>query len=298
MKTLVCAICGNNRNAVVLYRANFEDKNLNEKTFSARRTPDRIHYRFLLCKKCGLIFSSPILSSERIKKLYKKSDFTYSNEAHYLANTYGYYLEKVLPESGRKNLKLLDIGCGNGFFLEKAKLMGVGHVFGVEPGKESVKKARSDVRKNIKIDVLRPGLFGKNYFDVICCFHTLDHVIDPNDFLKTVNNYLKPGGKILFITHNTSGLSVRLFKEKSPIFDIEHVYLFNPNTLSIVFIKNKFKKIKVFNLKNTYPLSYWLRLLPFSKDLKDILIPIFQKLKFLNIPLSLKAGNIVIIAEK
>lgn len=298
MKQVICLICRNNSHAKVLYPENFDRKALTSKAFSARRTPDRVHFQFLQCQKCGLIFSSPILPLKTITNLYKGSDFTYGEETSHLANTYGNYLEKLIPQTGREKIRLLDIGCGNGFFLEKAKEMGVGDVCGVEPGKASVLKAKTTIRKKITIDIFRPGLFKENYFDIICCFHTLDHIVEPHKFLQLVYKLVKEKGKILFVVHNTNGFSVKLFGEKSPIFDIEHIYLFNETTLFKVFFNNGFRNMHIYNLKNTYTLLYWVRLMPLPNGIKQSLLTTLNTTKIGYLPLSVSAGNIAITAEK
>ncbi len=47
-----CAIC-NIDNSKELFEANFKLSDFNKKTFSARRIPDRIHFRIVKCKNCG-----------------------------------------------------------------------------------------------------------------------------------------------------------------------------------------------------------------------------------------------------
>src|SRR3989338_9806014 len=108
-----CAICGNNKNTKVLYKENFKLDKLNANTFSARRTPDRAHYRLLKCDRCGLIFSNPILSLNKINSLYFKSDFNYDLESEYLKKTYFKYFKKYLLNQDIKSKKVLEIGCGN-----------------------------------------------------------------------------------------------------------------------------------------------------------------------------------------
>jgi len=176
--------------------------------------------------------------------------------------------------------------------------MGVGSVYGIEPGKASVQKAPKWIQKKIKVDVLKKRMFSDESFDIICCFHTLDHIVDPNEFLTNVYRLLKKGGTALFIVHDTNGLSVKLFGEKSPIFDIEHIYLFNKQTLFSLFTKNNFIVKETFSVKNTYPLSYWMRLVPLPGGFKELIIKGLKKIKFARIPISLKAGNIGIVAKK
>ncbi len=297
-----CAVCGKKQNLVELYPQTINFNKVNEETFSARRTPDRMHYRFVKCVNCGLIFSNPILKTGEINKFYKKSFFAYTNESDYLRKTYKYYFEQSLKKLSVKNTKklnVLEIGCGNGFFLDEIKnTLGIKSVFGVEPGKPSVDKAPENIRKQIKVSILKPNLFKDSSFDVICCFHTLDHIANPNNFLKICHKLLKRNGVAILIVHNTDGLSVKLFGERSAIFDIEHIYLFNPKSLSSIFEKNNFSVKNIFNVKNKYPLIYWLRMVPLPKLVKLTVLKFLGITGFGKIPLSVSPGNIGIVAQK
>lgn len=297
MMYLRCALCKNRENLKVLYKENLPVL-ITEETYSARRIPDRAHFQFMRCVSCGLIFSSPIFDTEKIHELYKKSDFTYEVESEYLKKTYGRYLQKIIKEKNVRNLKLLDIGCGNGFFLKEARRLGIRNVYGLEPGKLSVDKADPIIKKNIIVDILRQGLFKDETFDIICCFHTLDHVVDPNEFLYTAYKLLKKGGVAFFILHNADSLSAKFLGEKSPIFDIEHIYLFNKKNLRKIFEKNHFSNIKVFSIANTYRLSYWVRLFPFPKIIKTLLLNLLTFVKINSFPITIHAGNIGISAKK
>lgn len=298
MLTTQCAICAKRQKFVLQYKSTLKKNKINSSTFSARRTPDRVHYRFVKCMNCGLIFSNPILPSDEIIKYYEHSDFDYAIESGYLKKTYGSYLTKAIGSRQREKINLLDIGCGNGFFLEEAKKQGISKVVGVEPGRQTVDKAPKWLKKFIIQDIFKTGQFRKNTFDIICCFHTLDHIIDPNKFLKGVYSVLKEGGRAYFIVHDTDGLSVKIFGEKSPIFDIEHIYLFNDDSLKAIFKKNKFKIIETFQVKNYYPISYWIRMSPLPRVVKLAILKLIDRLPILNFNLALKAGNIGIIAEK
>ena len=182
--------------------------------------------------------------------------------------------------------------------VEELARNGFKNVYGVEPGIASAEKAKNAIRKNIKINILREGLYPKESFDVICCFHTLDHVIDPNNFLEEVYRILKRRGKVFFIVHDTNGLSVKLFGEKSPIYDIEHIYLFNAKNLRKLFYKNGFYDLKTFNVKNTYPVNYWIKLLPLPSLIKTNILKLLNITKIGLLPISLNAGNVGIVGTK
>lgn len=292
-----CLICGKNQKIKILYKANFNASVFNKRIFSARRIPDLIHYQINKCLKCGLIFSSPILKENKIISLYKNSNLDYDEILSYINRTYCNYLNKFLPIIPN-NFKILDIGCGNGFFLGEAKRLGFRYVYGIEPSKNAVSKARKDIKKNIKIDIFKKGIFPKSSINVITCFQTLDHLINPDICIKTTYEILKKRGMAYFIVHNTDGLSVKLFGEKSAIFDVEHIYFFNKTTLKRIFYKQGFKKIKVFDIKSRYPLGYWIKMIPIPIFLKKFLLDVLHQIKIENIPVTIKAGNIAIVAFK
>lgn len=102
----------------------------------------------------------------------------------------------------------------------------------------------------------------------------------------------------MVVVHDTEGLSVKLFGEKSAIFDIEHIYLFNKETLKNIFKVNNFKNIKVINLTNSYPLNYWTQMSGFPKIIKKIAKSTLDILKISKKEVSISAGNIALIAKK
>lgn len=291
-----CAVC-NTKDYELVYKSNLNLNVVNEELFSARRLPDRIHYQIVRCQKCGLIYSNPILEEKKLERLYRKSKYNYGNYEIDLRTTYAKYLRKYIKYVPKKN-RLLEIGCGNGFFLEKALNLGFERVYGVEPSQDSVNKAKDRVKNQILVDIFRPGQFKKNYFDIICFFQVIDHLTDPNKFLAEGFKILKPGGGILCINHDVNSLSAKILREKSPIFDIEHTYLYDKKTLTMIFEKHHFKIVDVFPIANLYPVSYWLRMFPFPEVIKKTLLQIADFIGISSKRISLNAGNIGIFVRK
>ena len=191
-----CAICSTSNNASVMYRANFDLEAFNPAVFSARRIPDMIHYQIVRCNSCGLVRSDPVADSRALKLLYQQSSFTYGQDIPNLTKTYGRYLRKTERYQIPKE-HLLEIGCGNGFFLEEAQVQGFREVTGVEPSKDAIEQANPAVRSKIIRDMLRPGLLPVNTFSVICMFQTFDHISEPNVLLGECVKLLQSGGVIL-----------------------------------------------------------------------------------------------------
>ena len=230
MKKIFCAICGPKFNKKLLYQKFFKLNQINKKVFSARRKPDKLHYKTVQCQNCGLVFADSIFQNKKLAELYKDSLLTYQNQIPDLSKTYRHYLKKLEKFKVKKN-RLLEIGCGNGFFFLEAKKQGYQDVWGVEPSLDAIRKASKQVKNNIKNAMFAKKLFKKNSFDVICFFQTFDHISNPNKFLEDCYHLLKPGGLILAINHNVNSLQSKILKDKSPIIDIEHPYLYNQKTM-------------------------------------------------------------------
>lgn len=292
-----CAICGNNAPFEVLYPANFKAAQINKDIFSARRIPDRCHYRLVRCQKCGLVYSNPILEEKKIRELYKRSELTYEPEIANLKKTYGDYLKKVIRVIPEKE-SLLEIGCGNGFFLQEALDQGFKKVWGVEPSVSAFEKAPKKIKQKIKNEIFHQGLFKNNFFDVVCFFQTLDHIIDPNSFLKNCFEVLKKDGVIFCIVHNSNSLLARILGEKTPIFDIEHTYLYNKETLRKIFEKNNFEIIEELDIANEYSLRYWVSLFPLGEHLRVFFARFLAIFHLQDKTIKIKAGNIGILAKK
>jgi SAM-dependent methyltransferase len=292
-----CAICQTENNATELYRANFDLEAFSPTVFSARRMPDRIHYRMVRCNTCELVRSDPVADPDTVADLYSQSSFDYSQELENLARTYGAYLGR-LDHYGVAKGSLLEIGCGNGFFLMQARAQGYRDVHGVEPSRSAVELAPSAIRDRIVCAMMGSGLFPGETFDAICLFQVLDHIFDPAALLKACFDILKPGGFILCLNHNVEALSARLMKERSPIIDIEHTYLYSPDTIRRLFTRFGFQVKEAGGVKNRYSLSYLTRLTPLPTALKEIALGVLDFTYLGRLPLRVPLGNLYMIAQK
>lgn len=294
-----CPLCNKKKDYVILYRQNFKSANLNPKIFSARRLPDRVHFQIVKCKNDELIRSNPVISGLDLPELYKKSKLTYDKDIENLTQSYLKSLRPVLNRLN-KNSKILEIGCGNGFILEKLYKLGFKNVYGVEPSLDAVRKANNSIKKNISINMLKKGIYKTATFDFIFFFQTLDHITDPNKFLKICNSYLKDEGFILAFNHNVNSISSFLLKEKSPIIDIEHPYLYNFSTIKQILEKNGFIFQRVYSPYSLVSFKRLLELFPLSLSFKKSVIKSKNLIikKLLAVSINLKLGNLCAIAKK
>jgi len=295
-----CAICGPQSKAIEIFPSNFSPNDLTPDTFSARRLPDKIHYRIVRCQSCGLVRSDPIIAPETLSELYAKSNQTYDTEVNNLMDSYVKYLDKAVINlsGGVKKGRLLEIGCGSGFFLEKALEYGFEYVHGIEPSRQAVEKSAPHIHPNIICDMLRPGLLQTDYFDLICMFQVFDHIDHPGMLLDECYKALKPGGGILFLNHDVKALTARLLGERSPIIDIEHTYLYDPSTIQKIATQHGFLVTEVGPAVNRISLRYLVHLLPLPNGVKISLLKTLHDSPIGKITFQLHLGNLYMVVKK
>ncbi len=291
-----CAICESDAWDGEVYAERLGAEAATYDRFSARRQPDRVHYRMVRCRKCGLVRSDPVLPEQELARLYRGSAFDYEEESGCARLTYARYVRESLALL-RDRARLLEIGCGNGFFLEEALGLGFGEVHGVEPSRQAVEAASPAVRDRIKNELFQEGLYSPGWFSLVCGFQVLDHLTRPNETLRLCRLLLQPGGVALFINHDVGAWTNRILGERSPIVDIEHTYLYDKKTMARIFRKNGFQVLRVFPVRNEYPLAYWCKMAPLPAWLKTRLLPAVKRSRCGRWIVPMRAGNLGILAR-
>jgi SAM-dependent methyltransferase len=289
-----CPIDGSDDHDVELFPANFDPAAVNASHFSARRIPDRVHYRMVRNRLTGCIRADPILPFETINQLYEKSRVTYDDLSQFTTATYLSIVENwlnYLPD----RTGLLEIGAGAGWFLEAARSLGFKRAVGIEPSRDAVAKASPSIRSALTTGVLEPGFYPPSTFSLVCGFQVLDHLPDPNGVLSTVQDLLVPGGLTLWICHDAGAPLNRLLGRLSPIVDIEHVVLYDRRTIRKLFERNGFEILDVFGIANRYPLWYWTQLAPMPRGLRNLLV---RLTRLSTVALRMNLGNMGIVARK
>jgi SAM-dependent methyltransferase len=110
------------------------------------------------------------------------------------------FLDGHFGKAGR----LLDIGCGYGFFLEAMADRGW-QVEGIELSRPAAEIARSKGMGTIHSCAVEE-IADIGLFDVVTMFYVIEHVADPLQTLQRVRSLLKPGGVLVLRYPNTSPL--------------------------------------------------------------------------------------------
>lgn len=115
------------------------------------------------------------------------------------------WLERLFDEKG----KLLDIGCGEGTFLEVAQQRGW-QVSGIEVTRSALELAGDRVGKDKVFEGFQSAGFDDNLFDLITLWDVIEHLPYPVDTLSKACQVLRPNGIITIVTPNVKSLIHRI----------------------------------------------------------------------------------------
>jgi SAM-dependent methyltransferase len=126
--------------------------------------------------------------------------------------------------------RALDVGCGNGAFLALLARHGW-NVVGVDA---SPAASRAAAAQGVEVHVgdLQSAGLAPRSFAYIRMSHSIEHVWDPVDTLRTAYELLEPGGRIFVETPNIGSLLARKCGTYwYPLETPRHLWLFDPQTL-------------------------------------------------------------------
>jgi SAM-dependent methyltransferase len=292
-----CPICGRNDRSRLYAEEAYDPERLGRFAFASRKRPEYMHYRLLRCAACDLLYASPAPSHEELIEAYRSADYDSSPESRAAAYTYSALVKRMvdrLPDRAGA----LDIGAGDGAFLQQLLACRFTDVVGVEPSAAPIAAADVAVRPRIRQGPFRAQDFVGQRFRLITCFQVLEHVLDPLQLCREAYSLLKEGGALLIVVHNWRALSARLLGLRSPIYDIEHMQLFSKQSARLLLQTAGFHDVKSSVMLNRYRAGYWLKLFPLPGRLKTILIGATAALGIGRLPVALPAGNLAILGFK
>ena len=204
-------------------------------------------YRVVRCPHCGLVFLSPRLTESAMLKLYSDQEYyvsevsgqgydEYLEVRHNWIKTFTRRLEQIanyqLPITNYQLPgRVLDIGCGPGFFLEAAQAKGY-DAFGLDPSEYIVKVASEKFGGRIQKGVIESADYPAEHFDLVVAFDTFEHVYHPLEWLTAVRRVLKPGGLLAITTPDPTSLLAKISGKKWVSFKLpEHVFYWSPETI-------------------------------------------------------------------
>ena len=210
------------------------------------------------CEACSIRTTTPFPDKKIIGNYYSSDDYISHDDKvsgifdsiYGLVRTYQLNKKKKLIGKyfNKSNGKILDIGCGAGDFLQYMK-ENHWNINGVDTSN----KARKIVKKKLNIKVMDPQDWINNNekYDVITCWHSLEHVHEPWVYLDKIKKSLTLDGFLIVALPNYQSTDAKIYKEFWAAYDTpRHLYHFTIKSM------NKTIKPHGLNIESIYRMNF------------------------------------------
>jgi SAM-dependent methyltransferase len=133
--------------------------------------------------------------------------------------------------------RLLEIGCGDGYFLAAAREHGY-QVCGIEPNLQRTQRVREQFDIDVEEALLENSNLPRASFDVVYHCDLLAHFPDPIRELSRMVSFLRPPGVLCFEVGILGGFSPLWYKLIGQIGLGPHLWLYSEQALKALFAKS------------------------------------------------------------
>ena len=258
-----CPNCGRD-DFTVTFDSNMGEADLQKGIKTVYMLWEDTHGRYVKCKNCHLIYVNPIEKASKINGDYSKMGNT---DAPIIR---GSRLRAAKSQLGlikkyKSGTTLLDIGCGEGFFLFNASKAGY-TTKGIEISQDAAEYAGREFGLDVEAKPFEELQFPDNYFDVVTLWQVLEHVPYPLIVLKEVHRILKPEGLLATSTPDIESILAKILRRKWWNLRRLHINQFTVKTLTDMLKRAGFKN--VFSAKYKEHISISMLVIPLLKHLK------------------------------
>lgn len=219
-------------------------------------------FKVASCRKCGMIYLNPRLKESVIGSLYREEAYfsrcedtgyeDYSFQEKSLRMTFRRFLNE-LKRHRMTSGRLLEIGCGYGYFLEEAKSF-FSSLAGTELSEKAGTLAKQKTGADIfigTVDSLPPHF---KDFDIIVLINVIEHIYAPVNFLSDIKKRLNSSGTIIIATPDIGSFWYRIMKKNWPSFKIpEHVAFYAEKTLKSLLERSGFQHMNRISFPHAFP---------------------------------------------
>ncbi len=207
------------------------------------------------CKECSLRYTNPRPAEAEIGKYYQSDKYishSGSNKSE-LGVTYKLYdwvrnfsigtklsLIKKYHTAG----KLLDLGCGLGYFLNGVKKDQTFEATGADVSNEAL----AFIKKEFGLEAMNEtdlSNFPNQSFDIITQWHVMEHVHRIDERMLELKRLLSKPGTMFIAVPISNSFDAGYYKQFWDAYDVpRHLYHFTPKSFRLLMEKNDFKVIK------------------------------------------------------
>jgi 2-polyprenyl-3-methyl-5-hydroxy-6-metoxy-1,4-benzoquinol methylase len=182
-------------------------------------------------------------------------------------------IRKIMMLSLRTG-RLLDVGCGEGFFSKEAQDRGFTvDAIEIDPIQRS---CAAHMLGKEPLDIPFEQFSGSDY-DVLLLSQILEHVADVNEWASMSSRLLKPGGLLFVALPNFSSLIRKVLQGRDPyVTPPAHLNYFSPSNLVLLLEKHDFRVIEMETISRI-PYTALSKRLPIAKSASELALKVGQK---------------------
>lgn len=213
--------------------------------------------------KTGILETHPKPSRHDLHKYYDSKD--YMSHSQKPSSFFSFCYRQIRAISAKRKLKIcssqlktrslknkarvLDVGCGTGYFLLKCVEKGW-LVKGIENNKNARNTLPPEISKHV-YEGFEPLKQQSEKFDIITMWHSLEHLYDLTSAISDLKSLLRPNGTIIVACPNHKSFDAVFYKENWAAYDApRHLWHFDKKSMRDLFLTHR-----VF-LKKTIPMNW------------------------------------------
>jgi 2-polyprenyl-3-methyl-5-hydroxy-6-metoxy-1,4-benzoquinol methylase len=207
-------------------------------------------FQIFICSDCSFKFTNPIPEEDTIGPYYQSEEYishTDSNKGlinrlYHLVRTITLNQKLALINTYATNEKtLLDIGCGTGYFLKKAKEHSW-KIAGMEPDTSARNLAEKNTNEKIATSISQVS---NQRFEVITLWHVLEHIHQLDNTLTEIKKRQEQGNTLIIALPNHLSWDAKHYKSFWAAYDVpRHLYHFNKKSVQHLLLSNGYELIK------------------------------------------------------
>lgn len=257
---------------------------------------EKLFFTYGRCDGCGLLYAPTFFSQPELIDLYSAMapNMDVVPTAALEATQRGYWL--TARSGAQLDGDYLEIGPDVGFIVRLAAAERRFERFWlVEPNRAVHSQLATAVGGKphtiiSNMDDLSP--VPDNSVGLALMVHVLDHLLDPGAALDQLHRKLKPGGRLIIVTHNEASLLRSVMRERWPPFCLQHPQLFNPGSIMTLLHRAGYRTVSVARSTNYFPIGFMVRQAAYAAGID------LTKLPLPKTEIGLKLGNMITVAER
>lgn len=256
---------------------------------------DKVFFSYARCDRCGLLYTPTFFNGSQLERLYGQMPPNMAEvPLQALRRTQRGYFEALKNCSDLEG-GFIEVGPDIGLFTENCVREGSFDEYWLFEPNRDVLPTLSKIVEGRKFHVVH-DMFGFSHVpdhaaSAAVMIHVLDHLLDPVATLRELRQKLKPGAKLLLVTHDESSLLRRLVGWRWPAFCLQHPQIYNPQSMRTLLDTAGFEVLQRRKTVNFFQLGFLVKHLLWAFGRKVQSVPSFGQYT-----LGLKLGNMLTIA--